>query len=119
MSGKKKDCEKKEKDVDQEEMYKMPHEQMYHHSSKQQMCPMMHQCPMMIQCPMPMMKMPMQPAMGRNMNYSDWFDDWDESSEDSFYSSDEKYSPEEYYKHDHKKHQYPYFWPPYFPFYKK
>jgi hypothetical protein len=86
---------------------------------------MAYQCPMMgqsnIQMQMPYMQ-------EENMRDKDWFEEWDEFSDDSSFEfdSDDFYSPEKYYqkqyeKHEkhHKNHQYPFFWPPYFPNYKR
>jgi hypothetical protein len=55
------------------------------------------------------------------MRVKDWFDDWDEFSEDSSfeYDSDDFKHPEKYYKKYYKKYQYPFFWPPFFQNYRK
>lgn len=150
MSDKKRDREKKGKQAELEEMDKdcnmeMPMHYMHNQGHKQQMCPMMFQCPMMHQCPMmggPMMEqepmpvmggymmqqpmwpqpmMQMQQMKGEEMRVKDWFDEWDEFSEDSSFEfdSDDFKHPEKYYKKYNKKYQYPYFWPPFFPNYKK
>jgi hypothetical protein len=149
MSDRKRDHEKKEKHVEVEEMDKdymeMPAQNKHHYGPKQNGCPMMHQCPMAHQCPMmggsmmhqmpmpmmggPMMQQPMwpqphmqMPNMQReDMRIKDWFDEWDEFSEDSSFDfdSDDFYLPEKYYKKHFKKNPYPYFWPPFFPYHKK
>jgi hypothetical protein len=54
------------------------------------------------------------------MRIKDWYDEWDEFSEDSdfeFESEDHDHPEHYYYKH-HKHNKYPYFWPPFFPFHK-
>lgn len=143
MSDRKRDNEKKEKHVEMEETDKhymeMPMQDMYKNVHSQHMCPMMHQCPMAHQCPMMsgqmMQQMPM-PMMGgymmqqpnmqlphmqkEDMRIKNWFDEWDEFSEDSSFEfdSDDFDFPEKYYKKHHKKHQYPFFWPPFFPYHK-
>ncbi|MGB7605214.1 MAG: hypothetical protein WBL93_07025 [Lutisporaceae bacterium] len=130
MSDKKRDNDKKEKFNDMEEMHQMGMREHQHHM--QHMCPMLHQCPMSLQCPMaggqmmqqmpmmPMQQMPMQNMPGAGMRIKDWFDEWDEFSEDSSFEfdSDDFEYPEKYYKKLHKKHKYPYYGPPFFPFYK-
>jgi hypothetical protein len=145
MSDRKRDNEKKEKHIEMEEMDKqymeMPMQDMHKNVHKQQMCPMMHQCPMVHQCPMMsgqmmhQMPMPMhmmggymmqQPKMqmpymqGEDMRIKDWFDEWDEFSEDSSFDfdSDDFNLPEKYYKKFYKNHHHPFFWPPYFPYRK-
>ena len=136
MSDKKHDHEKKEKYVEMEEVDKeyveMPVQNKPNYAHMQHGCPMMHQCPMAHQCPVmggQRMQQPMwnQPTMqmpnmqGEDMRIKDWFDEWDEFSEDSSFDFDSEdfYLPEKYYKKHFKKHQYPYFWPPYFPYHKK
>jgi hypothetical protein len=126
MSDKKRNREKKEKYVEAEEMDKkymeMPMQNNQNQGQMQHNCPMMYQCPMVHHCPMmpqPNMQMPniqMPTMQSEDMRDKDWFEDWDESSDDSSFEfdSDDFYSPEKYYENN-KKHQYPYFWPPYFP----
>jgi hypothetical protein len=143
MSDRKRDNEKKEKHIEMEEMDKqhmeMPMQDMHKNVQMHQMCPMMHQCPMVHQCPMmhgqmmnqmpmPMMggymmqqpKMQMPYMQGEDMRIKDWFDEWDEFSEDSSFDfdSDDFNLPEKYYKKYYKKHHHPFFWPPYFPYHK-
>jgi hypothetical protein len=149
MSDKKRDHDKKVKQAEMEEMdhqyMEMPMQPMYNLSPGNQMCPMMYQCPMMHQCPMmggqmnqqtpmPMMggqmmhqpmwpqpMMQMQQMADQSMRVKDWYDDWDEFSEDSSFEfdSDDYKHPEKYYKKYYKKHGYPYFWPPFFPNFRK
>lgn len=134
MSDRKRNHEKKEKQVEMEEVDKeymeMPIQDTQNHGQMQHNCPMMYQCPMAHQCPMmPQPNMQMPYMQGEDMRNHNWFEEWDEFSEDSSFEfdSDDFYSPEKYYKKLHEKHhdkhnkshQYPYFWPPYFPNYKK
>lgn len=122
MSDKKRNNDKKEKFNDMDLMGMNERQQHMQH-----VCPMMHQCPMSLQCPMAggqmmqqMPMMPMQQMPGAGMRIKDWFDEWDEFSEDSSFEfdSDDFEYPEKYYKKLHKKHKYPYYGPPFFPFYK-
>jgi hypothetical protein len=136
MSDRKRNHEKKEKHAEMEELdmgYKeMPIQNKPNQSQMQNICPMMYQCPMAYQCPMmvqPGAQMHMPYTQGAGMRNEDWFEEWDEFSEDSSFEfdSDDFFSPEKYYqkqyeKHHekhHKDHQYPFFWPPYFPSYRK
>lgn len=126
MSDRKHNHEKKEKHVEMDEMDKeymeIPIQNKQNQGQMQHNCPMMYQCPMVHQCPMmPQPSMQMPYMQGEDMRVKDWFEEWDEFSEDSSleFDSDAFYSPEKYYEKHHKDHQYPYFWPPYFPSYKK
>ena len=140
MSDKNRDNDKKEKLNNMEERHQMGIYENQQHM--RQMCPMKYQCPMSFQCPMaggqmmhqmpimpmqqmpmqqmPMQQMPMQNMPGAGMRIKDWFDEWDEFSEDSSFEfdSDDFEYPEKYYKKLHKKHKYPFYGPPFFPFYK-
>lgn len=102
-----------------QQMPMMPMQQMpMQHMPMQQMP--MQQMPMQ---QMPMQQMPMMPMQnmpGAGMRIKDWFDEWDEFSEDSSFEfdSDDFDYPEKYYMKLHKKHKYPFYGPPILPFYK-
>ena len=130
MSDKKRNHEKKEKNVEMEELNKVKMDEEYmempshdmQNQGPQHNCPMMYQCPMVHQCPMmPQANLYMPSMQGEDLRIKDWFEEWDESSEDSSFEfdSDAFYSPEKYYEKHHNHHQHPYFWPPYFPNYRK
>lgn len=130
MSDRKRNHEKKEKHVEVEELDKeymeIPIQNKHNQGQMQHNCPMMYQCPMVHQCPMmPQPSMQMPGRQGGDLRVKDWFEEWDEEwdefSEDSSLEFDDHdfYSPEKYYEKHNKHNQYPYFWPPYFPNYKK
>lgn len=131
MSDKRHNSEKKQKKLEAEEINQeymdMPMPHMLQYGQMQHVCPMMYQCPMMQQCPMmgnPSMQMPYMPPMQMpmaEMNKKEWFEEWEDCSEDSSseYDSDDEYLPEKYYKDYYKNNKQMFFYPPFNPYQKR
>ena len=128
MSDKRHGNEKKEKKYaeEMEQQYMdMPMPNMFQFGQMQHVCPMMHQCPMMQQCPVTanqFMQMPYMPPMPMHapqaaMKSKEWFEDWEDCSEDNSaeYDSDDEYLPEKYYMDYYKKNKQMFFYPPFNP----
>lgn len=136
MSDKRHNSEKKQKKLEAEEINQesmdMPMPHMLQYGQMQHVCPMLHQCPMMQQCPMmnnqnmqmpymPMMQMPTMQMPMAEMNKKQWFEEWEDCSEDSSseYDSDDEYLPEKYYKDYYKNNKQMFFYPPFNPYQKR
>jgi hypothetical protein len=132
MSDKRRGNEKKEKKQDPEEMgpqyLDMPMPNMVQSGQLQHRCPMLYQCPVMQQCPRagnPFMQMPYMPLMPIDappaaMKPGEWFEDWEDRSEDKGweYDSEDGYSPQRYHMDYYKKNKQRPFYPPLDPYHK-